>query len=91
VLFSAWYAGFGPALLVSVLATFAVNYTLIQPVGQMMPDTMGDVAPLVLFVLLSAFVSRLTGSLRASEERSWVSKQNCCFKINKALQDSPVG
>jgi signal transduction histidine kinase len=70
VLFSAWYGGFGPALLVSVLSTLAVNYALIEPAGQMLPASLGDVAPLVLFVLLSAFVSRLTGSLRESEARS---------------------
>ncbi|HEX6372743.1 MAG TPA: HAMP domain-containing sensor histidine kinase [Longimicrobium sp.] len=69
VLFSAWYGGFGPALLVSVLATVAVNYALIQPLGQMIPTSMGDLAALALFVLLSAFVSRLTGSLRESQAR----------------------
>jgi signal transduction histidine kinase len=69
VLFSAWYGGFGPALLVSVLATLAVDYTLLEPVGQAVPSNMGDLAPLVLFVLLSVFVSRLTGTLRASESR----------------------
>ena len=69
VLFSAWYGGFGPALLVSVLATLAVNYALIEPVGWMIPTSVGDLAPLSLFVLLSAFVSRLTGSLRESQAR----------------------
>jgi signal transduction histidine kinase len=69
VLFSAWYGGFGPALLVSVLATLAVDYALIEPVGRALPTSMGDIAPLVLFVLLAAFVSRLTGSLRESETR----------------------
>jgi signal transduction histidine kinase len=69
VLFSAWYGGLGPALLVSVLATLAVDYALIEPVGRALPTSMGDIAPLVLFILLSAFVSRLTGSLRQSETR----------------------
>ncbi|HYR11164.1 MAG TPA: histidine kinase dimerization/phospho-acceptor domain-containing protein, partial [Longimicrobium sp.] len=70
VLFSAWYGGFGPALLVSVLATLAVNYALIAPVGKLITASMSDLAPLALFVLLSVFVSRLTGSLRESEART---------------------
>ncbi len=69
VLLAAWYGGFGPALLVSVLATLAVDYFLIPPVGHVVPASVNDLAPLALFVLLSAFVSRLTGSLRASEAR----------------------
>jgi K+-sensing histidine kinase KdpD len=69
VLFSAWSGGFGPALVVSVLATLAVDYTLIEPIGGIVPASLADLAPLSLFVLLSAFVSRLTGSLRDSEAR----------------------
>jgi signal transduction histidine kinase len=70
VLFSAWYGGFGPALMVSVLAVLAVDYYLIPPVRHMVPSDPADLAPLTLFVLLSIFVSRLTGSLRESEARS---------------------
>jgi signal transduction histidine kinase len=70
VLFTAWYGGFGPALLVSVLATLSVDYFLVPPVRHMVLADAADLAPLALFVLLSAFVSRLTGSLRASEARS---------------------
>jgi signal transduction histidine kinase len=69
VLLSAWYGGFGPALLVSVLSTLAVDYFLIPPVRQVMPKDPADLAPLALFILLSAFVSRLTDSLRTSEAR----------------------
>ena len=69
VLFAAWYGGFGPGLLASVLSTLAVDYFLILPVGHVVPRTPADIAPLALFVLLSAFVSRLTGSLRESEVR----------------------
>jgi signal transduction histidine kinase len=70
VLFSAWYGGFGPALLASVLATLAVDYFFLAPVGQVRLHSSADLAPLALFILLSIFVSRLTGSLRASEARS---------------------
>jgi signal transduction histidine kinase len=69
VLFGAWYGGLGPALLVSVLATLAVDYFLLYPTRQVLVASAEDIAPLALFVLLSAFVSSLTGSLRASEAR----------------------
>jgi signal transduction histidine kinase len=69
VLFTAWFGGFGPALLASVLSTLAVDFFFLPPVGAVGFESPADVAPLLLFVLLSAFVSRLTDSLRTSEAR----------------------
>ena len=69
VLLSAWYGGFGPGLLVSVLSTLAVDFALLPPLGSIALHTPGDVAPLALFILFSVFVSRLTDSLRESRAR----------------------
>jgi len=69
VLLAAWFGGFGPALLVSVLATAAVDYFLLPPLRQVGFAGPADLAPLLLFILLSAFVTRLTDSLRQSEAR----------------------
>ncbi len=69
VLFTAWFGGFGPALLASVLSTLSVDFFFLPPVGSVGLESPADIAPLLLFVLLSAFVSRLTDSLRTSEAR----------------------
>src|SRR6266567_14586 len=70
VIFTAWYAGFFPAVLVSVLGVLAVDYFLIPPLRSLSPGDPADLVPMALFVGISAVVSSLTVSLDEARRRA---------------------
>ena len=66
----AWSGGFGPGLMAAVLSIAAVDYTFLEPVGAFSPLSPPDVLALGVFSAVSGLVSWLSGSLRASKQRS---------------------
>jgi signal transduction histidine kinase len=71
VVASAWYGGFGPALLASLLSVLAVDYFLLPPVGVLQPLSPTDALPLALFIGVSALVSAATRRARASQYKAF--------------------
>lgn len=64
------FAGFGPALLTSVLSVVAVGYWFIPPVHSLKADDPTELLPLVFFVVTSALISSITQRRRLLEERA---------------------
>jgi hypothetical protein len=66
VIFSAWYAGMGPALLAAAVGVLAVDYFLIPPYYSIVPNDPIELVQVAVFMLAAAVVSRLADRLRAS-------------------------
>src|SRR5688572_13337178 len=66
IVFSAWYGGFGAGLVTSAIAVLTTMYFILPPRGFRVDD-IGDVLHLLVFVLVAAFVSALTGALRRAD------------------------
>ncbi|MEO7651085.1 MAG: PAS domain S-box protein, partial [Bryobacteraceae bacterium] len=72
VMFAAWYGGFGPGILASVLSLVAASYFVIPPIYDFALLTPADVAGAVVFAGVSLFVALLNESLRRSRTRAEV-------------------
>jgi len=75
VLFSAWFGGFRPGLLATVLSILAFKYYFVSPIHSLIPET-AELPRLIVFSLAALFVGSLTArqqsateALRESEQR----------------------
>src|SRR6266478_2984757 len=75
VLFSAWFGGFRPGLLATVLSIVAFKYYFVSPIHSLIPET-AEIPRLIVFSLAALFVGSLTArqqsateALRESEQR----------------------
>jgi PAS domain S-box-containing protein len=73
---SAWFGGFWPGMVTTVVSALAAEYLWMPPVGSLALIDWGDVVGLVVFVVTGAFISALNAAWRraatrvaASEER----------------------
>src|SRR5215204_7670906 len=62
VMVSAWYGGFGPGLLATVLAILATDYFFLYPIGSFSGLSL-ESTPLVVFLLEGTLVSVLAAGL----------------------------
>lgn len=60
----AWYGGFGPGLLATILSALAATFLYIEPFHSLSLTNPRDLTPLVLFISGSTFMSWICGSLR---------------------------
>jgi signal transduction histidine kinase len=67
VIFTAWFCGLGPSLVVSGIAILVVDYFVLTPRSA---GGIGDVVPLGLFLLISTVVNALAVSADQSRERA---------------------
>jgi PAS domain S-box-containing protein len=70
VIFTAWFCGLGPSLIVSGVAILVVDYYFLEPTGTLSPSDIGEVVPLALFFLTSTVVNSLAVSADRSRERA---------------------
>jgi signal transduction histidine kinase/PAS domain-containing protein len=70
VLIAALFGGFGPALVASVLSTILVDWFIVRRGGANSPPTLGDIAPLVVFLVASLFMSTVANALRVARRRA---------------------
>jgi signal transduction histidine kinase/PAS domain-containing protein len=66
VIGAAWFAGFGPAALASVLAVLLVDYFLTEPTGIVTLTSPDQLLPLGAFLLASTSVALMTDSARTA-------------------------
>jgi PAS domain S-box-containing protein len=69
VIASAWVGGVGPGLLTTVLSALTAELLYVDPVWSIRIERAADAIGLALFLCVGAFISWVTGKLRASEER----------------------
>lgn len=69
VMISAWYGGWGPGLLATILGAVAGDYFLLVPSGAF-SNTPADVAKVVVFLLVGAQISWLSGALFSAKSRA---------------------
>jgi len=65
VMLSAWFGGFRPGLIATLLSVFAFKYYFVPPIYSLAPET-AEIPRLVLFSLAACFV----GSLNAAQRRT---------------------
>jgi K+-sensing histidine kinase KdpD len=70
VIASAWVGGVGPGLLTTVLSALTAELLYVDPVWSIRIERAADAIGLALFLCVGAFISWVTGKLRASEERT---------------------
>src|SRR5205814_2153782 len=56
---SAWFGGFWPGLVTTLLSALAAEYLWMPPVGSLAMDDWGDVVGLLLFVAIGGLISGL--------------------------------
>ena len=66
---SSWCGGTGPGLLATLLGAMAGAYFLLEPRYSMKVQDPGDLARLVLFVLVGVLIASLNGALLAARQR----------------------
>ena len=67
---AAWYGGFGPGLLATVLGVFGALAFAVDPLLTFRVDTPGDWLALALYLIFGVFVSALTGKLHRTKRRA---------------------
>src|SRR4051794_14284838 len=69
VMVAAYFGGFWPGLLATVLSAGAANWFITQPYSTFPFRTVNDVAAVILFVLVGAIISALCESLHQARRR----------------------
>src|SRR5262249_5055321 len=69
VLLAAYFGGFGPGLLATVLSGLAATYFLVHPLFSLEITTVHDAVAVTLLVLVGAVISGLSESLHRSRGR----------------------
>jgi PAS domain S-box-containing protein len=69
VMFSAWYGGFGPGLLATLLSALAAHTFLLEPRLAFVVSDPNGIMGMGLFVLLGVFISLLSERLRQAKRR----------------------
>ena len=69
VLIAAYFGGFWPGLLATILSAVSVDYLFVEPRYSFWIDTTHDALALTFFVLVGLFISALSESLHRSQPR----------------------
>src|SRR5258708_2496169 len=69
VMIAAYFGGFGPGLLATILSAVAANYLLPQQLPSFQATRVNEVAALILFVLVGSIISGLSESLHRARRR----------------------
>src|SRR5438132_4503375 len=69
VMVAAYFGGFGPGLLATVLSAIAANYLLPRHFPSLQATRVNEVAALILFVLVGSIISGLSESLHRARRR----------------------
>ncbi len=70
VVISAWYGGRGPGIACATLSVLLADYFFIPPIGALLPASLDDLIPALMFVLMALVTSSLTGQLRSERQRA---------------------
>jgi PAS domain S-box-containing protein len=81
VMFSSWFGGLGPGLLVSILAALLSVYFLLPP-HYSLRLTNDTALPVTLFLASSAFISMLSEARRRSEARAYTAQERYAVTLN---------
>src|SRR5205823_3815975 len=68
VALSAWFGGFGPALLAAILGVLALDYFFVSPTFFLRPDAVSDIISLTTFLVVALLISSLSANLRRARE-----------------------
>jgi len=74
VMFSAWFGGFRPGLLATVLSILAFKYYFVPPIHSLVPQT-AEIPRLIVFSLAAVFVGSLSAKQRSATEALRESEQ----------------
>ncbi len=65
---AAWYGGRWAGVLAAVACVLGIDYWLIPPVGGLTPADPADLVPMAAFLIVAAFVGRVTDTLRLARD-----------------------
>ena len=69
VMIAAYFGGFGPGILATILGAAAANYFLTGQLRSFHINNVNDIAALILFILTGAIISALCESLHRAQRR----------------------
>src|SRR5713226_4280941 len=69
VMIAAYFGGFGPGLLATILSAVAANFLIPQQLPSFQATRVNEVAALILFVLVGTIISGLSESLHRARRR----------------------
>src|SRR5260370_39037963 len=69
VMIAAYFGGFGPGLLDTILSAVAANYLIPQQLPSFQATRVNEVAALILFVLVGSIISGLSESMHRARRR----------------------
>src|SRR5882672_4182650 len=87
VLVSAWYFGLKPGLAATLLGALSADYFFIEPTFSFRPSNHGDLALLILLVLIGVSVSILTEKVHTAQVAILQSRE----RLDLATADTGVG
>ncbi len=76
IVLSAWYGGFGPGLLATLLGALSVGYFLLEPRGALAIHSLPEATALVVFVLTGALISWLMEAMHRAQQRALILAQD---------------
>ncbi|AFZ58540.1 PAS domain S-box protein [Anabaena cylindrica FACHB-243] len=79
VAISTWYGGIKPGILATILSIIAVGYYFIDPKFSFYIGNQNSVIKLVLFLLVTIFLSWLNSELRTAKQNLKISNQQLAF------------
>ncbi len=79
----AWYGGFGPGFLTTVLCAAAADYLLMAPIYSLQIDDPGEAVALALFISIGMLICHLTDSLRSARRR----EEAKSFELQREVAD----
>ena len=66
VILSAWFGGFGPGMLTTLLSVAGAVFVILPPAYSLRIETLPDATAAVLFIVVCTFISRMQDALRHS-------------------------
>ena len=94
VVFSAWLAGFWPALLVGALSVLAADYLFLPPIGDIGFDAPLWFITFAFFLILATIISSITARMRAAVRRArreTSREQAATRELQTVLDHLPIG
>ncbi|MCW5983215.1 MAG: DUF4118 domain-containing protein [Bryobacteraceae bacterium] len=88
VMFSAWYGGLGPGLIVTGLSAIASQFFFHQPVFSLAISSLSDVVALLLFIAISVFICLLNHRSMRSARQAEANLRLANERLDQLCQES---
>jgi signal transduction histidine kinase len=85
VIFTAWFGGFGPALVTTVLGVLSIDYFVAEPRYRFMSGGWGELAQVSVFALASVVIAGLAAKARLAQHQQQITNE-ALERANEEMQ-----